>query len=107
MTRSELIRRLTDKLLHLSPNDVESAVNSLVENLSSTLAAGERIEVRGFGCFTNRYRPARLARNPRTGDPVAVAGRYAIYFKPGKDLRERVNGNSRLGMDSVSLATGN
>ena len=70
MTKPELIHRLADKLPHLPANDVESAINTLIENLSSTLASGERIDVRGFGSFSNRYRPARLGRNPSTGDPV-------------------------------------
>ena len=107
MAKSELIQRLADKLLHLPANDVESAVNTLVENLSSTLAAGERIDVRGFGCFSNRHRPARLGRNPSTGAPVALPARYAIYFKPGKELKERVNGARRVGTNSVPRATGN
>jgi integration host factor subunit beta len=107
MTKVKLIRRLADKLPHLPANDVESAINILVENLSSTLAAGERIDVRGFGSFSNRYRPARLGRNPSTGAPVAVAARYAIYFKPGRELKERVNGANRVGTNSVPLATGN
>ena len=107
MTKSELIRRLTDKLLHLPANDVESAVNTLVENLSNTLAAGERIEVRGFGSFSKRYRPERLGRNPRTGDPADLAARYAIYFKPGRELRERVNDARRVGLDSAPHASRN
>ena len=107
MTKVDLIQRLSDKLPHLRAHDVESAINTLVENLSSTLAAGERIDVRGFGYFSNRYRPARLGRNPGTGKPVALAARYAIHFKPGRELRERVNGASRGGIDSVPPITGN
>ena len=107
MTKSELIYRLADKLLHLPANDVELAVNTLIEHLGSTLASGERIEVRGFGCFSKRYRPERLGRNPSTGDPIAVAARYAIYFKPGRELRERVNDARRVGLDSAPHAARN
>ena len=107
MTKPELIYRLADKLLHLPANDVELAVNTLIEHLGSTLASGERIHVRGFGCFSKRHRPARLARNPGTGNPVALAARYAVHFKPGTELRERVNSARRVGVDSVPLVTGN
>ncbi len=96
MTKSELIRRMTDELPHFPAGDVEAAVNSLVGHLSSTLGAGERIEVRGFGTFSQRYRPRRLGRNPRTGTTVVLVGRYATHFKPGRELRQRVNGGSSL-----------
>ena len=107
MPKSELIYRLADKLLHLPANDVGLAVNTLIEHLGSTLASGERIDVCGFGCFSKRHRPARLARNPGTGNPVALAERYAVHFKPGTELRKRVNSARRVGVDSVPLVTGN
>ncbi len=93
MTRPELIQRLAGSLPHFRARDVESAVNVLVEHLSSTLAAGKRIEVRGFGSFSTRYRPRRIGRNPKNGEPVALVAKYAVHFKPGRELRLRVNGN--------------
>lgn len=90
MTRSELANALTARQKHLPAVDVDLAVRSLFEAMSEALAAGRRIEIRGFGCFGLRYRPPRLARNPKTGAVVAVAEKYVPHFKPGKTLRERV-----------------
>lgn len=96
MTKSELIELLARKQKHLPARDVELAVKHLLELMSNTLAAGERIEIRGFGSFSLHYRPPRLGRNPKTGDTVALAGKHVPHFKPGKDLRERVNDNRDL-----------
>ncbi|MDN5923499.1 MAG: integration host factor subunit beta [Xanthomonadales bacterium] len=90
MTKSELIEVLA-RQVHLGYADVEMAVKDVLEQMSSALAAGERIEVRGFGSFALHYRPARMGRNPKTGTAVALPGKYVPHFKPGKDLRERVN----------------
>ncbi len=92
MTKSELIERLSVDQTHLSLADVELAVRSILEQLSKALAEGERIEIRGFGSFSLHYRPPRMGRNPKTGDPVALPGKHVPHFKPGKALRERVNG---------------
>ena len=91
MTKSELIEIIARKQKHLPAKDVELAVKHLLEIMSDALANGERIEIRGFGSFSLHFRPPRLGRNPKTGDPVSLAGKYVPHFKPGKDLRERVN----------------
>ncbi|ROR35097.1 integration host factor subunit beta [Inmirania thermothiophila] len=91
MTKSELIENLARKQSHLAYRDVELAVKSLIEQMSEALASGERIEIRGFGSFSLHYRPPRIGRNPKTGAPVALPGKYVPHFKPGKELRERVN----------------
>ena len=68
------------------------AVKTLLEMMSNALTEGERIEIRGFGSFSLHFRPPRLGRNPKTGDSVALPGKYVPHFKPGKELRDRVNG---------------
>ena len=91
MTKSELIELIARKQKHLPSKDVELAVKSLLEIMSSALAGGERIEVRGFGSFSLHFRPPRMGRNPKTGAAVALPGKYVPHFKPGKDLRDRAN----------------
>ncbi len=93
MTKSELIESLSrnERLRHLHPRDVELAVKNLLEQMSQSLASGSRIEIRGFGSFSLHYRPARKGRNPKTGSPVDLPGKYVPHFKPGKELRERVD----------------
>ena len=91
MTKSELISQLAAKQPQLDYRDVELAVKELLVQMSTALAAGERIEVRGFRSFSLRYRPPRIGRNPKTGASVAVADKHVPHFKPGKELRERVN----------------
>jgi integration host factor subunit beta len=91
MTKSELIDILAREQGHLAYRDVELAVKYMLEHMSQSLASGERIEIRGFGSFSLHYRPPRLGRNPKTGDSVALSGKYVPHFKPGKELRDRVN----------------
>ena len=91
VTKTELIESLSRKQSHLAYKDVELAVKSLLEMMSKTLSSGERIEIRGFGSFSLHFRPPRVGRNPKTGDSVALAGKYVPHFKPGKELREQVN----------------
>ncbi|NQY33422.1 MAG: integration host factor subunit beta [Alteromonadaceae bacterium] len=91
MTKSELIEKLAEKLSHLSAKDVEKAIKEILEMMAQTLSKGERIEIRGFGSFSLHYRAPRVGRNPKTGDSVELAGKYVPHFKPGKELRERVN----------------
>ena len=91
MTRSELIDLMADGQSQLSTKDVELAVKLLIDHMAETLSSGERIEIRGFGSFSLHYREARQGRNPRTGDTVALRGKHVPHFKPGKELRERVN----------------
>lgn len=91
MTKSELIEALALSQRHLAYTDVEMAVKTLIEQMSDSLASGNRIEVRGFGSFSLHFRPPRMGRNPKTGDAVALPGKHVPHFKPGKELRERVN----------------
>ncbi len=91
MTKSDLIERLTSKHFQLSVKEVEDSVKETLNLMASSLAKGERIEVRGFGSFSLHYRAPRVGRNPKTGDRVELNGKYVPHFKPGKALRERVN----------------
>jgi integration host factor subunit beta len=91
MTKSELIEIIAGRQSQLSVKDVELAVKTLIEQMSETLASGERIEIRGFGSFSLHYRAPRIGRNPKTGESVGLAGKYVPHFKPGKELRDRVN----------------
>ena len=91
MTKSELIDILARKQTHLPYKDVELAVKTLLEQMSQALATGNRIEIRGFGSFSLHFRPPRVGRNPKTGESVSLAGKHVPHFKPGKELRERVN----------------
>ncbi|MBB1125609.1 integration host factor subunit beta [Thiospirillum jenense] len=91
MMKSELIETLAVEQNHLAHKDVELAIRCILEQMSQALASGERIEIRGFGSFSLHYRPPRTGRNPRTGDIVTLAGKYVPHFKPGKELRDRVN----------------
>jgi integration host factor subunit beta len=75
-------------------------VKHLLEVMSDSLANGERIEIRGFGSFSLHFRPPRIGRNPKTGEAVALSGKYVPHFKPGKDLRERVNSGKHLPIKS-------
>lgn len=100
MTKSELIEKIAAVQSQLSAKDVELAVKMMLDHMAEALAEGERIEIRGFGSFSLHYRAARLGRNPKTGEKVELLGKYVPHFKPGKELRERVN----LGL-AAELAT--
>jgi integration host factor subunit beta len=91
MTKSELISLLAAQQPQLDYRDVELAVKELLEQMSAALSSGNRIEVRGFGSFSLHYRPPRVGRNPKTGATVQVPDKFVPHFKPGKELRERVN----------------
>ncbi len=91
MTKSELIEKLTVSQSQLTAKDMELAVKMILDQMADSLARGERIEIRGFGSFSLHYRAPRMGRNPKTGDPVSLPGKYVPHFKPGKELRERVN----------------
>lgn len=90
MTKSELIEKISAKQ-QLSVKDVELAIKTIIEHMSQSLATGERIEIRGFGSFSLHYREPRKGRNPKTGEAVELTGKYVPHFKPGKEMRERVN----------------
>ena len=93
ITRSELINILYDRLAEsgLLKSDVSLSVKELINFMSNSIAQGERIEIRGFGSFTLRNRNPRIGRNPKTGESVDLSGKYVPHFKPGKELRDRVN----------------
>ncbi|MGI4810955.1 MAG: HU family DNA-binding protein [Janthinobacterium lividum] len=93
MLRSELIRKLADSNPDLPAEDVERLVVAIFEAISARLAAGGRVELRGFGAFSTRLRDGRIGRNPRTGEPVSVAAKRGPYFKPGKEMRELLKAN--------------
>lgn len=91
MTKSELIEKIIQTQPDLLPVDVENAVKAIIEQMSQSLAGGDRIEIRGFGSFSLHYRAPRTGRNPKTGEQVELNGRHVPHFKPGKELRELVN----------------
>ena len=96
MTKSELIERIVaaqarSSNAQLNSKDVEFAVKTMLEQMSQTLASGDRIEIRGFGSFSLHYRAPRIGRNPKTGESVGLTGKHVPHFKPGKELRDRVN----------------
>ena len=97
MTRSELIDLISSPHTQLSMKDVELAVKLMIDHMAESLATGERIEIRGFGSFSLHYREPRRGRNPKTGDSVELEGKYVPHFKPGKELRERVNRSLKAG----------
>ena len=92
MTKSELITRLADANPHLYQRDVERIVSTIFDELTTALARGDRVELRGFGAFSVKERGSRTGRNPRTGESVEVSSKYIPYFKTGKQLRDRING---------------
>lgn len=91
MVKSELIMRLTEKQDLLTLKDVELGVNQILDKMTDSLTENDRIEIRGFGSFCLHFRPPRRAHNPKTGARVYTEAKYTPHFKPGKDLRERVN----------------
>jgi len=91
VTKSELIEALAKQQPHLALKDVELAVKCIIEKMNEALSAGERIEIRGFGSFSLHLRPPRVGRNPKTGESVTLSRKYVPHFKPGKELRDRVD----------------
>ncbi len=91
VTKSELIESIAARQEQLSPKDVELAIKTMLDSMAQVLATGGRIEIRGFGSFSLHYRAPRIGRNPKTGDTVKLTGKYVPHFKPGKELRDRVN----------------
>lgn len=94
MTKSELIAHLAGANPHLRQPDIELIVTTIFDEITTALSRGDRVELRGFGAFSTKERDARTGRNPRTGEAVAVSGKSVPYFKPGKELRERINKSS-------------
>jgi integration host factor subunit beta len=91
MIRSELVQKLCSDFPDLTPPEVEQVVSAIYDSITEQLAKGGRVELRGFGAFSSRQRDARVGRNPRTGEAVDVNAKRVPYFKPGKEMRERLN----------------
>ena len=94
MIRSELIQKIADENPHLYQRDVERIVNTIFDEVTSAMSRGDRVELRGFGAFSVKQRNARVGRNPRTGETVSVKEKHVPFFKTGKLLRDRLNGNA-------------
>lgn len=94
MIKSELVLRLAQRYPHLFHRDVERIVSTVLDEVAASLAAGKRVELRGFGVFSVKVRSSRTGRNPRTGQPVSVGEKRTPFFRTGKELRERLNGDS-------------
>ncbi len=92
MIKSELVQRIATQNPHLYQRDVENIVNAILDEVMAALMRGDRVELRGFGAFSVKNRPARVGRNPRTGDKVEVSEKFVPFFKTGKEMRERLNG---------------
>ncbi len=91
MIRSELVQKLCKDFPDLTQREIETMVSAIFDSITDQLAKGGRVELRGFGAFSSRKRDARIGRNPRTGDAVDVDAKRVPYFKPGKEMRERLN----------------
>ncbi|WP_306252174.1 integration host factor subunit beta [Parvularcula sp. IMCC14364] len=91
MIKSELVQKLADENPHLFTRDIERIVNTVLNEISDSLANGDRVELRGFGAFSVKHREARIGRNPRTGEAVAIEEKWTPFFKAGKEMRERLN----------------
>ena len=95
MIKSEIVQHIADKNPHLYQRDVENIVNAILNEISKALAQGNRVELRGFGAFSVKYRKPRLGRNPRTGESVQVGEKWVPFFKTGKELRHRLNAHRK------------
>ncbi len=106
MIKSELIARLAEQNPHLYQRDVERIVTTVFNEITGALRRGDRVELRGFGAFSVKRRPARIGRNPRTGESVSVAEKFVPFFKTGKELRERLNapGGGQAAMEATALS---
>jgi integration host factor subunit beta len=91
MTKAELIEALVDRIDRLTKKEAEMIVNVVLKSIADSLGNGNKVELRGFGSFKVKERRAREGRNPKTGEKVSVEAKRIPYFKPGKELRDRVN----------------
>ena len=91
MTKSELVSALAERQPQLLKQDVELVLNCILTQMADAIAKGERIEVRGFGSFDLRHRPPRIARNPKSGESLSLPAKVKVHFKPGKEMRDRVD----------------
>jgi integration host factor subunit beta len=99
--KSELIKRIGDKIPALNQKTIEICTNSIVDLMANALISGKRIEIRGFGSFDLRYRRPRNAHNPKTGTKVLTSAKYVVRFKPGKELRKRVDDSKNIPIASA------
>ena len=90
MNKSDLIKNISSRVVRVKKNDVEESVNQLTDLISSSLFERDRVEIRGFGTFSSRYRPVRLARNPKTGTSITIGSKFYTYFRPSKLLKQLV-----------------
>ncbi len=95
MIKSELVQKLADENPNLLHREVERLVSVVFDEIAGALQRGDRVELRGFGAFSVKHRPSRVGRNPRTGEPVPINEKFSPFFKPGKELRDRLNGGAR------------
>jgi integration host factor subunit beta len=102
LIKSQLIGELSKHFPHLPEKDIALGVNYIIEHMSEILSQGGRIEIRGFGSFNLHFRPPRRAHNPKTGEKLVTNPKYAVHFKPGKELREKVNANRHIPIEAVS-----
>ena len=103
LIKSQLIADISKELSHLPEKDVALSVNSIIEQMSGILSDGGRIEIRGFGSFCLHYRPPRKAHNPKTGEKLVTEPKYAVHFKPGKELREQVNASRHIPLQKEDM----
>lgn len=103
LIKSQLIAEVSKKLSHVAEKDIALAINSVIELMSDVLSNGGRIEIRGFGSFCLHYRPPRKAHNPKTGEKLITSPKYAVHFKPGKELREQVNANRHIPLQETMV----
>jgi integration host factor subunit beta len=101
ITRSELVELLAQQFPQLLPKDVELAVKTLLDTMTQALAHGKRIELRGVGSFVLHHRPARVGRNPKSGEQVMIPEKKVPHFKPGKELRERVDFKASVDVNTI------
>jgi integration host factor subunit beta len=104
LIKSQLIGELSKHFPHLPEKDIALSVNHIIDHMSDTLSQGGRIEIRGFGSFNLHFRPPRRAHNPKTGEKLITNPKYAAHFKPGKEMREKVNANRQVPIEAVSQA---
>lgn len=96
LIKSQLIAEISKKLSQLPEKDIALSIGGIIEQMSHVLSNGGRIEIRGFGSFCLHYRPPRKAHNPKTGEKLVTEPKYAVHFKPGKELREQVNASRHI-----------
>ena len=90
MNKSDLVKNISLQIDSIKKNDIGEAVNQLIDVISNTLLKKNRVEIRGFGSFSSRHRPLRLARNPKTGTSITVGSKSYTYFRPSKLLKQQV-----------------